>query len=389
MRIVYVSSISFSDVDLSFLMEMQKISDITYILQISQYGLVSCAFDFRGIDIKDGITCAKSIPYLSRYHSIIDLNRFFIFKNPARHGYTYTSFKYNWELYRFIKKGHFDVVHLTFVPSLFNIPFFSLRNKLLLTVHDPIPHSSSVSRMEKYNRLVAFKFFKYYLLLNKAQRVQFIKYYNLDKKTISVFDSRLSSYNYLHIYRQGDNVTRDYILFFGNITAYKGLEYLFDAMVIVHNKYPNLKLVVAGRGDYYFDISHYVKKGCFDIRNYYIADDELATLVSECKFVVIPYIDATQSGVAMTAYAFNKPCLSTNVGGLPEMVIDGQYGIVIPPKDSQAIAEAMLYLLDNPKILERYSQNIKEDYISGAKSWSRIANELLNIYEVILNKNSL
>ena len=69
------------------------------------------------------------------------------------------------------------------------------------------------------------------------------------------------------------------------------------------------------------------------------------------------------------------------------MVIDGQYGIVIPPKDSQAIAEAMLYLLDNPKILERYSQNIKEDYISGAKSWSKIANEMLSIYEEVLNKN--
>lgn len=47
-------------------------------------------------------------------------------------------------------------------------------------------------------------------------------------------------------------------------------------------------------------------------------------MIRNCEFTVVPYIDATQSGVIMSAYAFNKPCVATNVGGLPEMVIDGK-----------------------------------------------------------------
>jgi glycosyltransferase involved in cell wall biosynthesis len=356
--------------------------DITYVLLVSKYSLVSCAFDFRGIELNDGITCASKIPQLTKYSTLIDLNRFYIFKNPAGHGFEYRSLKYNSILSSFIKREKFDIVHLTSVPSLFNIPMLSFRKKVLLTVHDPIPHSSSVSRMDRYNRFVAFKLYKYFLLLNEAQKEEFISYYGLGKNKI-VLGSKLSSYNYLHLYNYNYSDKGRYILFFGNITPYKGLEFLFDAMSIVHEKYPDIKIIVAGRGDYYFDPQKYIKLGCFDIRNSFIADEELAKLVSECLFVVIPYTDATQSGVAMTAYAFNKPCIATNVGGLPEMVVDGLYGIIVPPRDSNSLANAMMELINNPDRIKLFSNNIFNDYQVGDKSWRKVAKDMLDNYKLI------
>ena len=72
-------------------------------------------------------------------------------------------------------------------------------------------------------------------------------------------------------------------------------------MELAHTKYPELTLVVAGKGKYYFDIEKYLKLPYFKIDNRFIPDGELAAMIRECEFVVVPYVDATQSGVIMSA----------------------------------------------------------------------------------------
>ena len=109
----------------------------------------------------------------------------------------------------------------------------------------------------------------------------------------------------------------NYVLFFGRISPYKGVEYLFRAMERVHKVHPNVKVIVAGSGEMYFDASEYEKYEYVKIVNRFIELDELADLIRGALFTVCPYTDATQSGVVYSSFALNTPVIATNVGGLP------------------------------------------------------------------------
>lgn len=92
--------------------------------------------------------------------------------------------------------------------------------------------------------------------------------------------------------------------------------------------------------------------------------------------MVCPYTDATQSGVIMSAFAFSKPVIATNVGGLPEMVRHQQYGMIIKEKDVDALADSIISLWNQPCLVNTYSENIKKDYDTGDLSWETIAKDI-------------
>jgi glycosyltransferase involved in cell wall biosynthesis len=87
----------------------------------------------------------------------------------------------------------------------------------------------------------------------------------------------------------------------------------------------------------------------------------------------------------MSAFAFGVPVIATNVGGLPEMVEHLKTGVIIPARDSQAIADNIVLLLNNPKLQLQISSNIYQKYVQGEMSWSSIVNNLrTNIYSSTL-----
>lgn len=85
----------------------------------------------------------------------------------------------------------------------------------------------------------------------------------------------------------------------------------------------------------------------------------------------------------MSAFAFNKPCIVTNVGGLPEMVKDKYYGLVIPARNTQAIVDSVTYLLTHQQVLLKMSNTIKKDFRNGNLSWSAVANNTIEFYKTI------
>lgn len=161
----------------------------------------------------------------------------------------------------------------------------------------------------------------------------------------------------------GENISREtalsrldlsaefrYILFFGLIRKYKGLDLLLEAMKDSFFKVNKIKLIVAG--EYYSDKENYqqfIRENGLEDQiiqlDKFIPDDEVNTVFGSSDLVVQPYKTATQSGVTQIAYHFEKPMVVTNVGGLPELCPDGKVGYVVntdPTEISQAIQRFFL-----------------------------------------------
>lgn len=160
----------------------------------------------------------------------------------------------------------------------------------------------------------------------------------------------------------GLNENESYILFFGFIRQYKGLDLLLDAFADKRLKEMNIKLIVAG--EFYEDAEPYLQQivntGIIDrveMRTKFIPDSEVKDYFSAADIIAQPYRTATQSGVSQIAYHFEKPMLVTNVGGLSEIVPNGKVGYVVDV-DSKKIADALVDFFNKKRSAE-FIENIK------------------------------
>jgi len=175
-------------------------------------------------------------------------------------------------------------------------------------------------------------------------------------------------------------INEEYILFFGFIRDYKGLDLLLEAMADERVLNLNMKLIVAG--EFYTDSKPYAEMiqqlGIRDkliLKTDFIPDNEVRNYFCAADMVVQPYKHATQSGVTQICYHFDRPMLVTNVGGLPEIVPNGKVGYVVEPNPT-AIADALVDFYSNHReFLMR--DNIKTEKKKYA--WSEM---LKKIFEV-------
>jgi glycosyltransferase involved in cell wall biosynthesis len=143
--------------------------------------------------------------------------------------------------------------------------------------------------------------------------------------------------------RSGDNGFT--VLLFGRIYAYKGLEHLVRAEAALGRRIPGLRIVIAGRGDDPWMHRHLMDDpDRYEVINRFIEDAEVAQLFLDADVVVLPYAEASQSGVLNLAAAFGKPVVVTDVGELRATVEPWQMGLVVPPNDAAALADAIARL---------------------------------------------
>ncbi|MDY5076446.1 MAG: glycosyltransferase, partial [Paludibacteraceae bacterium] len=137
-----------------------------------------------------------------------------------------------------------------------------------------------------------------------------------------------------------------YLLFFGFIRDYKGLDLLMRAYADTRLRKEKVRLLVAG--EFYNNAEQYAQletelglQGQIVWHTQFIPNDQVRVYFSAADLIVQPYKSATQSGVTQVAYHFSKPMLVTDVGGLAEIVPNGKVGYVTPV-DDRAIADALL-----------------------------------------------
>lgn len=155
-----------------------------------------------------------------------------------------------------------------------------------------------------------------------------------------------------------------YVLFFGFIRDYKGLDLLIDAFGDPKLQDTGARLLVAGEfyGDpkpYHDRISSLDINDIVVLHNDYIPDSKVNLYFRACDIVAQPYKTATQSGVTQVAFHFEKPMLVTNVGGLPEIVPDDKIGYVVEP-DAQAISDALVRYYDEARE-EAFTEGVREE----------------------------
>ena len=177
------------------------------------------------------------------------------------------------------------------------------------------------------------------------------------------------------------------ILFFGIIEPRKGVMPLIRAFAHVHAQVPEAFLLIVGKAfedvdQYYREIRRLEISDHLLFRNEYIPLDEIPTLFSIVDVFVAPYLAGWNSGAIATAYAHGKPVIASSIGGIIEVIEDGQTGFLIPPGDEKALARAIISILEDDSLLHNMSEAAR---VKGEmNSWPQIAKRTEKVYQSVL-----
>jgi len=386
MKLLYISSPAFADCDFPLIKQLLKNGvDVTYLILITPYELRSTLIDIKQQYPHTGIFPASCYPELTIFDKYIDLKKVFICNRAGKSRKTLSYWLDSLNLYRFIFNGKYDLIHTDLLFSEDKKYLYKL-GKFVTTIHDPFPHSGEAWNYDNARYNNAINNSVGLVLLNEKQKADFCNKYNVSENKILI--NKLGVYDVIksQLNTKTNSESTHNILFFGRIAPYKGIEYLCEAMKLVREAIPDATLTVAGGGKIYFDITPYQNLGYIEFRNRYIDIKELAELLSNTALTVCPYTDATQSGVIMTSFALSKPVVATNVGGLGEMIDNHKTGILVPPKDSCALANAIISILSDKNKLIQMQNDITNNFvIGGDNSWDAIAVKYIEFYSKLIN----
>ncbi|MGE0376070.1 MAG: glycosyltransferase family 4 protein [Planctomycetaceae bacterium] len=248
---------------------------------------------------------------------------------------------------------HFQNGHLWFnfaLPMLSSYP-------LVITIHDPRHHEGDAVSRKTPQAVMDFGF-------RRADHV-IVHGQNLVETVAEEIGIRRDRIHVIPHVAMGETAARvvvpednRLVLFFGRIWEYKGLEYLIRAAPLVAREIPEARFLIAGRGENferYLRLMEHPEQ--FLVHNKWIGDEQRAEMFQRSAVVVLPYISATQSGVVPVAYTYGKPVVATSVGALPECVDHGRTGLLVPPCDQHALADAIVTLLRDDGLRREMGEN--------------------------------
>lgn len=174
------------------------------------------------------------------------------------------------------------------------------------------------------------------------------------------------------------------VLFFGFIKPYKGVIHLIEAAESLYREFgEDLRILIVG--DIYGEKDPYLKaiaasggKDIIRLVDGFVPDETVEDFFLAADLAVLPYVSATQSGIVQIAYNYDLPVVTTDVGGLPEVVHDGQTGFVVPPSDPAALAHA---------VTRYFKENLADEFADGVRqekskySWDRMAEAIESMAE--------
>ena len=231
----------------------------------------------------------------------------------------------------------------------------SLQDRVCFLCHNVLPHESNPMQalLTKYS----FNKARYFIVHSTPDRQQLevLRPGAIIKQgvhpTYSEFAS-LSSISRAEARQElGLPADANVVLFFGLIRKYKGLQYLIEAMELLPASL-NCRLVITG--EFYDDKKPYVESIAarnlndrVHVVDQYVPNEQVAMYFRAANVVALPYVSATQSGIVQIAFGLETPVITTNVGGLPEAVDDGQTGYIVAAESAPQLADAIIRYFEN------------------------------------------
>lgn len=286
-------------------------------------------------------------------------------------------------IFKYIKMIHQenpDVIHCIEEWNLWLgfILFFIKKFPIITTIHDVNPHYGT----RKIDKNIAKYFhikFSDSLIVHGSNAKAELK----TNKECHIIPH--GDYSFFTKFKKGNIVEeKNTVLFFGRIEEYKGLIYLIEAINRISEYLPDIKLIIAGSGEFskYEKIMKNEKN--FEVHNRFIADEEVPNFFQRSNFVILPYIEGTQTGIIPIAYAFKKPVIVTDVGSIPEVVENGKTGFIVPHKNELELEKAIMKLLQNDDL--RKSMGINAHIkMENELSWDIIAESTMHIYQELIS----
>lgn len=379
MKILILSSAFFSDNTLPLYKAMkEKGVDVSCLFVLTRP--CSSLFESPSMHISPGLYMAKEFPDIARFKSFTDLTDVWVDNAPYVKPYSLGFLKSVLRISRFVRKGCFDYIHTDIFYIGWQLFFYSFRKKTALVVHEPILHARKENRLFELFRKLSFKLIPKLVVLNKTRAAEFCSIYNINPQRVLI--NKLGPLSCISIYKAEKKCTKDkVVLYWGRISAYKGIEFLCQAMIEVHKTIPDARVIIAGGGDFYFDISQYKELDYFTIINKFLSLEELADTVNISNVTVCPYINTSQSGGVLTSFAMGCPVIASDVETMREMIEDGKTGLLFKVKNSHALADAIVNYLSNPQMEEEMRRNISESFDKGKNSWAPIVDKYISFYQ--------
>jgi glycosyltransferase involved in cell wall biosynthesis len=302
--------------------------------------------------------------------------------------------KANFKIAQIIKKTKPDIVHVNlFYSALFSIIPAKIYRKPFIWV------------IQALNDLLKYKFFTKFLIQSSDKTIltckDFIRLakengFNTSKlQTIytglnmNEFQLKENLENTVEI--NGKKIKRPIVAMIGRFDRYqKGHQYFIEAAKIINGRMPEVNFLIVGGAvndeeeKFKKELENKVQELGLSERVIFTGFyPDLIYLLSNIEVVVIPSLYEAPSAVALEAMAMKRPVVASNVGGIPEVVIDGETGFLVPPKNPEAIAEEVTFLLKNPQRAEEMGEKGYQR-IKSYFTLEKMAREHEKIYESLL-----
>ncbi|KDE54373.1 glycosyltransferase family 4 protein, partial [Methanoculleus sp. MH98A] len=177
-------------------------------------------------------------------------------------------------------------------------------------------------------------------------------------------------------------------VFVGRLHPVKGVQYLIEAVAIVHQEIPDVKLVIVGDGIERSRLDELAEKlnlnGCIQFAGQ-VPQESIPQLMHQADVFVLPSLSEGLPVVLLEAMAAGLPIVATNVGGNPDIVEEGVNGYLVNAKNSEEIADRLLVLLQNDEIQEEISANNREKV--EMFTWDRVAEAVEEVYQKAIALN--
>jgi glycosyltransferase involved in cell wall biosynthesis len=283
---------------------------------------------------------------------------------------------------RAIERFQPDILHLQQAHLWFSLALPIMRPRaFVVTIHDATQHPGDRASRKTPQRVLDFAWRRADQIIVHAESVKQAVMERFDRDATAVHVVPHVAIGTLPELPSpaGDGRT---VLFFGRIWPYKGLDHLIRAQPMIMRCFPDVRIVIAGQGE---DFGRYRSMmsdpSRFVVINEFVSVARRSELFAEASVVVLPYVEASQSGVVPIAYAFEKPVVVSAVGGLPEAVEDGSTGLLVPPGDERALADAVCRLLRDPVLARGMGaagrRKLEREWLPAA-----VAEQTLRVYEL-------